>query len=153
VRPEHAVDDAAQRVFEIAARKRAQIPAGYERAFLFKTAVLVAAEERRRTRRSMRETADHEALQRAVASSLEPDEALEAERWRARLDDVLNALDPEPRAVFVLFEFEQLSSPEIAELLELPLGTVASRLRRARAQFQAAAQRLRARLRLQGDGT
>jgi RNA polymerase sigma-70 factor (ECF subfamily) len=38
--------------------------------------------------------------------------------------------------VFVLYEIEGLSSPEIAALLEIPLGSVASRLRRAREQFR-----------------
>lgn len=151
VQPEHAVDDAAQRVFEIAALKRAQIAPGSERAFLFKAAVFVAAEERRRRRRDAREELDEEAVLEARTSSLGPDEAVDASRWRTRLDSVLNALGPELRVVFVLFEFERLSSPEIAELLGLPLGTVASRLRRARAEFQAAARRLRARLNGQGD--
>jgi RNA polymerase sigma-70 factor (ECF subfamily) len=144
------VDDAVQRVFEIAARKRHQIAEGNQRAFLFKTAVLVAAEERRRWRRAVREAPDEEALLSAAAAEPEPDEELEASRWRRRLDVVLAALDPDLRTVFVLFEFERLSSPEIAELLGLPLGTVASRLRRAREEFQLAAQRLRAQMRRQG---
>lgn len=150
VQPDHAVDDAAQRVFEIAARKRHQIAPDSERAFLFKTAVLVAAEERRRRRRALREAPDEAALLSAPADHLEPDEELEANRWRQRLDVVLAALPPELRTVFVLFEFERLSSPEIAELLELPVGTVASRLRRAREEFQLAAQRLRAQMSRQG---
>ncbi len=149
VQPDDAVDDAAQRVFEIAAKKRDQIVPGSERAFLFKTAVLVAAEERRRRRRGAREAYDEAALSNATASAPKPDEALEANLWRDRLDQVLGTLAPELRTVFVLFEFERASSPEIAEMLDLPLGTVASRLRRARAEFHAAAQRLRAELRRQ----
>lgn len=151
VQPDHAVDDAAQRVFEIATKKRAQIATGNQRAFLFKTAVLVAAEERRRRRRAGRESLDEEVVLEAAAKGPEPDEALEATRWRTRLDEVMNALDADLRAVFMLYEFERLSSPEIAELLELPLGTVASRLRRAREEFQAAAHRLRAQLKRQGQ--
>lgn len=149
VQPNDAVDDAAQRVFEIAAKKRDQIVPGSERAFLFKTAVLVAAEERRRRRRGAREAYDEAALSNATAGAPKPDEALEANLWRDRLDQVLGTLAPELRTVFVLFEFERASSPEIAEMLDLPLGTVASRLRRARAEFHAAAQRLRAELRRQ----
>jgi RNA polymerase sigma-70 factor, ECF subfamily len=151
VQPEHEVDDAAQRVFEIAARKRHQIGADNQRAFLFKTAVLVAAEERRRWRRAAREAPDQDALLAAAAATPEPDEELEANRWRQRLDLVLAALPPDLRTVFVLFEFERLSSPEIAELLALPVGTVASRLRRAREEFHLAAQRLRAQMRRQGN--
>jgi RNA polymerase sigma-70 factor (ECF subfamily) len=45
--------------------------------------------------------------------------------------------------VFVLYEVEGFSVPEIAELLELPPGTVASRLGRGRDKFSKAAVRLR----------
>ena len=45
-------------------------------------------------------------------------------------------------AVFTLYEIEGLSSPEIAELLSIPLGTVASRLRRARENFRSRAARV-----------
>ena len=44
--------------------------------------------------------------------------------------------------VFVLYELEGLTSPEIAELLNIPLGSVASRFRRAREQFRSAAARV-----------
>ena len=42
----------------------------------------------------------------------------------------------------VLFELEGLSAPEISQLVNIPVGTVASRLRRARATFRAAARRM-----------
>jgi hypothetical protein len=48
----------------------------------------------------------------------------------------------ELRAVFVLYELEQLTLPEIAELAAIPLGTATSRLRRAREQFQAHIKRI-----------
>jgi RNA polymerase sigma-70 factor (ECF subfamily) len=43
------------------------------------------------------------------------------------------------RAVFVLFELDQVTMAEIAEILDIPAGTVASRLRRARVAFRAKA--------------
>ena len=46
------------------------------------------------------------------------------------------------RAVLILFEVEELSTAEIADMLELPMGTVGSRLRRAREDFQARVKRL-----------
>jgi RNA polymerase sigma-70 factor (ECF subfamily) len=49
------------------------------------------------------------------------------------------------RAVFVLFELEEMPTAEIAEALELPTGTVASRLRRAREEFRRIAARVQAR--------
>lgn len=153
VGPDHMVDDAAQRVFEIAAAKRSRIVPGKERAFLFKTALLVACEQRRTLGRRARELADEAAVKRAAAPTPPPEEALIQREWRQRLDQVLDALPLELRTVFVLFELERLTSPEIAELLGLPVGTVASRLRRAREAFRAAAQRLRAKLDFEGGRT
>ena len=60
-------------------------------------------------------------------------------------DLALSKVDPELAEIFVLFELEDLTSPEIAALLEIPLGTVASRLRRAREQFRHGGQPPRAR--------
>ena len=58
----------------------------------------------------------------------------------------LDALPDDLRTVFVLFEVEEMASADIAAALDLPLGTVASRLRRAREAFGTAAKRVRARM-------
>jgi RNA polymerase sigma-70 factor (ECF subfamily) len=47
------------------------------------------------------------------------------------------------KEAFILFELEDMSVPQIAEMLAIPTGTVASRLRRARALFQKAVAELR----------
>jgi RNA polymerase sigma-70 factor (ECF subfamily) len=46
------------------------------------------------------------------------------------------------RVVFTLHELEEMSMSEIAELVGIPAGTVASRLRRARQDFEAIVARL-----------
>lgn len=61
------------------------------------------------------------------------------------LDQFLDNLDDDRRAVFVLAEMEQLSAPEIAVVVGAPLNTVYSRLRLARAEFSKAVARRRAR--------
>jgi RNA polymerase sigma-70 factor (ECF subfamily) len=144
VRPHAAVDDAVQRVFEVAARKTDNVPAGMERAFLFKTAVLVAAEERRRQQQTLKRLADAEAAD-LESPALDPERALAARRERELLDELLDELPEKLRTVFVLFELEGLTSIEIAKLLGVPAGTAASRLRLAREQFHDGAKRLRAR--------
>lgn len=144
VRPEAAVDDAVQRVFEIAARKTQYLPAGTERAFLFKTAVLVAAEERRRQQQTLKRAASAEPAD-LESPELDPERALAARRERELLDELLDELPEKLRAVFVLFELEGLTTLAIADLLDIPAGTAASRLRLARQHFQDGARRLRAR--------
>jgi len=135
VRPDDAVDDAAQRVFEIATQKRALIRAGCERAFFLKTAVFVAKESRRAVRRHFERFGGME-VEHVVDTAPTPEWGAEQLRFRERLDAVLDRMPFEFRVVFVLFELEELSSLEIASLLGLPGGTVASRLRRARELFQ-----------------
>jgi RNA polymerase sigma-70 factor, ECF subfamily len=55
---------------------------------------------------------------------------------RAALMDVIDRLAPEFREVLVLREIEELSYREIAEVTSVPIGTVMSRLARARRQVQ-----------------
>jgi RNA polymerase sigma-70 factor (ECF subfamily) len=60
------------------------------------------------------------------------------------LRDLLDKLDAAKREVFVLAELEELTAPEIAELLSIPLNTVYSRLRAARQAFNEAFARYQA---------
>jgi RNA polymerase sigma-70 factor, ECF subfamily len=132
--PAADVDDGAQQVFLVASRRLANIHEGKERAFLFQTALRVASDVRRTLKRR-RETAD-DALAHSAHSSPSAEDLVDLRRTRALLDRLLEELPIELRAVLVLFEMEQMSRTEIAEALELPPGTVASRLNRARALFE-----------------
>ena len=49
----------------------------------------------------------------------------------------LDAMDLDKRAIFVMFELEEMRCPEIAAVLGVPVGTVYSRLHAARHQFEA----------------
>jgi len=60
---------------------------------------------------------------------------------QAELERLLNKLSAGERTAFLLVELAELDGPEVAAGLNLPLGTVRSRLRRARAKFQREAQR------------
>jgi len=137
-------DDAAQEVFLVASRKLDVIVEGSERSFLFGTALKIASTRRRSLRRRP-ELADADVEERDEQSAPGPERLTELSQARELLQAVLNELGLEHKAPFVLFELEELSVPQIAELLQLPLGTVSSRLRAARAQFQAAIKRLQAR--------
>jgi len=138
-----AVDDAAQQVFVIAARRIDDIEPGRERAFLFMSAVRVASEARRTRTRALGR-ADERSVEEIVDPALAPDELVREHEERTLLDTVLNSLPEKLRTVFVLFELEELSSVDIAELLNIPVGTVASRLRLAREAFHKSAAKVRA---------
>lgn len=143
-------DDGAQRVFVVAARRLREIEAGRERAFLFGTACLVAREIRRASARRPEVLNEHADGEDIADAAPDPEQCADRKQTRALLDDVLDALPMDARTVFVLFEMEELNVPEIATLLEVPIGTVASRLRRARELFRAGAARLRARTEFRG---
>jgi len=144
--PTAHVDDAAQQVWLILVRRLAEIESGSERSFLFGTAVRVAAEWRRKLARSREVAATSETADDAP----DAEELLAARQKRLVLDEVLDSLPEELRIVFILYELEEQTAAEIAQLLALPPGTVASRLRRARAAFDAVVKRLRARRVAQG---
>ena len=75
----------------------------------------------------------------------EPEQLLDQKQRRALLDEALEGLPEDIRSAFVLFEIEDMTLREIAEAMEVPQGTVASRVRRGRELFQREAARLRAR--------
>jgi RNA polymerase sigma-70 factor, ECF subfamily len=133
-------DDAVQQVFLVATERQASIRPGKRRAFVYGVALRVAQAFRRRPPRQMDEL-DEEMLAEADAPEME--ELLDQRRNRQQLDRLLEQMPFDLRAVFVLFEIEDLSTPEIAQALDLPKGTVASRLRRAREDFVARARELR----------
>jgi RNA polymerase sigma-70 factor (ECF subfamily) len=135
--PESDADDAAQQVFLIAVSKLDLIAPGSERAFLYGCALNQAAKWRSAQQRP-RQAVSLELLETAETAQSHGDveEALDRRRARALLDSILEQMSPALRVVFVLFELEQLSTVEIAEIVSIPRGTVASRLRRARDEFQ-----------------
>ena len=141
--PEDAADDAAQEVFVVASRKLDAIDAGKEKAFLFGTAIRVAADTRRALQRRRRSSTSEQPEPIDAAPAL--DDLVDQKRARKMLDDLIAQLPDDTRPVFVLFELEGMTMASIASCLELPAGTVASRLRRARELFATQVARLEAR--------
>src|SRR5450432_4173437 len=97
------LDDAAQEVFWVAARRFADIEPGREHSFLYGVALRIASQELRKQKASD-PILDFEALPRMVDLGPTPEERLEQRQARALLDTVLDALPPELRVVLVLFE-------------------------------------------------
>lgn len=137
-------DDATQRVFLVASERLEEIRPGAERAFLRGVALRVASHARRAQRRrpeDPQEDLGH--VPWDAGPSVE--EALATRDALRLLDALLEGMELELREVFVLTEIEEMPSPAIATLLDIPEGTVKSRLRRAREDFEKRAARVRAR--------
>lgn len=128
--PPGDIPDGVHEVFLVLYRRWNELdPARPVRPWLFGVARRIAAALRRGTREMP-----------ALVDPESTDDPYRAERdllWRA-----LATLDDERRAVVILHDVEGHSGGEIAEMLELPLNTVYSRLRLARADLAAAVRSL-----------
>lgn len=139
--PADSVDDVVQEAFIAASQRRADILHGCEKRFLIGAAVRLSSNYRRRA--SVRHELRHgELVDQAVSPLPDAEQLLAVKRARIELEAALSALSSAHRDVFVLYELEGFSVPEISELLEVPIGTVASRLGRARAHFCAVVTRM-----------
>lgn len=146
--PEGDAEDAAQQVFLVAARRLADIRGGSERPFLYGVAVNQAAKWRASHARR-REQSETE-LDTLAHTAPGPEELLTQKNAQRVLDALLESMPDDLRVVFVLYEIEQQTVAEIAVVLDVPVGTAASRLRRAREDFRARLARLEARRRFEG---
>jgi RNA polymerase sigma-70 factor (ECF subfamily) len=129
-------DDLVQETFAraIAARHRYQVGSN-GRAWLCRILCNLAVSERRRRARDERLRTRVIALAPAPPSEPEP-RALDDSDLAAALAE----LHPADRRILELAELEELSYREIARALECPVGTVMSRLHRARRRLRQAAQ-------------
>ena len=129
----HDADDAAQQVFMIATQKLDDITPGAERSFLYGTALRVSANRRRAARRI--EAGGDRTLDALVSPAAAPDAETDLRRAWSLLDELLASLPGELSRVLALAEVEELKVSDIAALEGIPVGTAASRLRRAREEF------------------
>jgi len=150
-------DDGAQEVFVVAARKLSSIVPESEKRFLFATALRVASTRRRGLKRRREDPhpfpGEEEPFSERERSEPGPERLAELAHARRDLQEILAAMKLEQRAVFVLYELEEMTVPEIAALLEVPAGTVSSRLRVAREEFDQSLRRLHAREQFPGVKT
>lgn len=133
------VEDRVQEVFVVAHRRIGdyQERGHGPRAWLFQIVLRIASEWRRHRRRHP-EDVDGGAAQELEHTEAEQAELIARREALDQLDIALASLDVDKRAVLVLHEIEDMTAPEIAESLSLPVNTVYSRLRVARQQLEAA---------------
>ena len=141
--PSSDVDDTAQRVFARVLAKAHRIQAGAERAYLMRAAFRAALEQQRARKRQAARAIELD-VDETLSACPPPEQTLLDREGLALLDRALATLPEDLRAALTLFEIEGLTFTEIAVALEIPRGTVASRVRRARERFTEALRRLEA---------
>jgi RNA polymerase sigma-70 factor (ECF subfamily) len=134
------VEDVCQEVFMVVARKLESFEGRSAlRTWIYGISARTASDYRRRAVR--REIATAEVPAGGVDG--QQDRALMEKEARRALDRILDELDEDKRAVFVLYEIEELGMADVAEALGCPLQTAYSRLHAARRIVEAAFARAR----------
>jgi len=135
------IEDVCQEVFVVVHRRLADFEGrSSPRTWIYGIAIRTASDYRKRASH-VREVAT--ATPPDVLSRDNPHDALSARQARATLDRLLDALDDDKRAVFVLYEIEEVPMNEVAEAVGCPLQTAYSRLHAARKAVAEGARRLR----------
>jgi len=131
------VDDLIQQTLLTCLQARAKIPnAASFRAYMFTVARNVLYNHYRKNRR-MRERFDP--LETSFADlHASPSQVIYTKEWKSRLMAALRTLPVDLQVALELRFWEQLSGPELAEVLDVPEGTVRSRLRRGMTLLRAA---------------
>jgi len=147
--PSTAVEDVVQEIFFTVHRKLGDFEGRSSvKTWVFAIALHVVRHHRRSWHR--KDSRHATALETPVDELPDPRgrSPLQAAETRERLrlvDELLRALDDDKREVFVLAHLEQMTAPEIAEIVDENVNTVYSRLRAAKEQFEQALDRHRAR--------
>ena len=137
--PESGVDDAVQDVFISVHRRLPEFEGRSAlKTWIYSIAYHTAQNHRRGARRREAQPLDPD-LVSCESGPGEHAAGAQAGRFVLRF---LEQLAPERRDVFVLCVLEELSAPDVAEILRVNVNTVYSRLRLARQQFRAALEQL-----------
>lgn len=144
--PESDVADAVQDVFLVVHRRLGEFEGRSKvTTWLYGICYRVAHDRRRLAHVRRRADDDDGHLDDRADESADVGAAAERRQGLAMLEAILDELPLEQRAVFTLFELDGLGGEAIAEMLQIPLGTVYSRLRIGREQFKKTVARLQAR--------
>lgn len=137
VRSEELAEDIAQDVFVMAYTKRESLlnPAKFE-AWIFRMAKNAAINEMKKKRHKVESAMDQEIMEGMIGCETSPWEGLQEERAGNRLDEALKCLDEKRRTIMALRYFSGLSLKEIADVMDIPMGSVGTTIVRALEQMR-----------------
>ena len=146
------VADAVQDVFIVVHAKLADFEGRSKMTTWLFGICLRVARDRRKRAHVRSEVVDEAAV--AAQADERSDVYLETERRQglSLLERIFEDMPTDQRVVFGMFELEGMTGEQISQMLDVPLGTVYSRLRLARDAFRRTAARLQARARSQELG-
>lgn len=136
--PESDVADAVQEVFLVVHRRLGEFEGRSKVSTWLYGICLRVARDRKRSAFVRRNASNEVELDDCADERADVGAAAERRQSLVLLEALLDELPLEQRAVFTLFELDGMGSEAIAELCQIPLGTVYSRLRIAREAFQRA---------------
>lgn len=132
-----AAEDVVQEVFLVAYRRRHELEDRKGiRTWLYRVAVNHVRHGRRSHARYQKLLDGYKQHPDRDLDLDAPDDVAVRRQRGERIHAVVGKLSDKQREVFVLYELEELEGAEIAEILDLPVNTVWSRLRLARAAFR-----------------
>jgi len=138
--PPEVAEDATQDTFSVVSRQLARFEGRSSlRTWLFAILQRVAANHRRTARRKLKRL--QPLGEEIAAPGPTPHTRAEAAEAIDQIQSFCDTLDVEWRAVFVLALLEELPAPEVAQVLEIPMNTVYSRVRSLREGLRAALER------------
>jgi len=75
-------------------------------------------------------------IEDVASANAGPEHDLHKERWLAQVERAVYRLNPDQRSLVALHDMEGYSLPELSEMLNVPIGTIKSRLHRARSKLR-----------------
>jgi RNA polymerase sigma-70 factor, ECF subfamily len=105
--------------------------------WLYRIAVNHANTRRKNIALWQQRTARMDSVEPAGDGTSDPADALERKELRERVQAALNGLDAEDATIILLRDLQDVPYETVADILEVPIGTVKSRLHRARRALKA----------------
>ncbi|HXU65343.1 MAG TPA: RNA polymerase sigma factor [Polyangia bacterium] len=134
--PMSETEDLAQEIFLVVRRKLSRFDGGNLAGWLYRITQLTVRDHRRRAWfRNLVLRRQEVDLTKMPHGASSPARSYEAAETRVRFQAMVGKMSEKLRTTFVLFEVEGYSGEEIARIQDIPLGTVWTRLHKARKEF------------------